>query len=168
MAQPPPGYPGGGYPPGQGPPGYPGGTAPTAPTGDKGLMSDIMHGMSGQHNYPQGGQYPPQGYYPGQGGYPPQPGYGPPGYPPQQGGGYPPQGGYAPPGGYPPQGQPYYPPHLAMGAGTRHQATTLRRSSPTAAMAASEQLHWEASAVLSWGRCWVDIMVAATRAVMVE
>ncbi|KAK8918602.1 hypothetical protein KSP39_PZI021714 [Platanthera zijinensis] len=52
---------------------------------DKGFLSNMAHGLTGQHSgYPQHG-YPPQGYPPAPGAYPPAPGA----YPPQ---GYPPQG----------------------------------------------------------------------------
>ncbi|MQL86487.1 hypothetical protein Taro_019028 [Colocasia esculenta] len=87
---------------------------------DKGLFSNIAHGLSG---YPPGsgypaapGAYPPQGYPPAPGGYPPQ-GYPPQGYPPQ---GYPPQG--YPPQGYPPAG---YPGHSASSHGKQIIFSTL-------------------------------------------
>jgi hypothetical protein len=64
---------------------------------DKGLFSNMMHGVAGGHGYP------PQGYPPQPGAYPPPPGAYPPppgGYPPPPGA-YPPQYGYPQPGGYP-------------------------------------------------------------------
>ncbi|CAA6656854.1 unnamed protein product [Spirodela intermedia] len=91
---------------------------------DRGLVSNIAHGLAGyagghQSGYPpqgyppQPGAYPPhQGYPPAHGGYPPQQGYPPQGYPPQ---GYPPQG--YPPQGYPPAGYPSAPHHGSHGPG---------------------------------------------------
>lgn len=85
---------------------------------DKGLFSNMMHGVAGGHGYPHQG-YPPQGYPPPPGAYPPPPGAYPPppgAYPPPPGA-YPPQHGYPQPGGYPPHGG--YPP--AGYPGSSHQ-----------------------------------------------
>jgi hypothetical protein len=87
--------------------------------GDKGLFSNIMHGVAGGHGYPHQG-YPPQGYPPPPGAYPPPPGAYPPppgAYPPAPGA-YPPQHGYPQPGGYPPQHGGYPP---AGYPGSSHQ-----------------------------------------------
>ncbi|PWZ19236.1 hypothetical protein Zm00014a_029307 [Zea mays] len=82
---------------------------------DKGLFSNLMHGVAGGHGYPPQG-YPPQGYPPQPGAYPPPPGA----YPPPPGA-YPPQYGYPQPGGYPTQGG--YPP--AGYPGSSHQDLEL-------------------------------------------
>jgi hypothetical protein len=105
--------------------------------GDKGLFSNIMHGVAGgSHGYPHQG-YPPQGYPPQPGAYPPPPGAYPPppgAYPPPPGA-YPPQHGYPQPGGYPPQHGGYppagYPGSSHQGMNCSSISLTLKSTEPS-------------------------------------
>uniref|UniRef100_K3ZAK1 Rhodopsin n=1 Tax=Setaria italica TaxID=4555 RepID=K3ZAK1_SETIT len=111
---------------------------------DKGLFSNIMHGVGGGHGYPHQG-YPPQGYPPPPGAYPPPPGAYPPppgAYPPPPGA-YPPQHGYPQPGGYPPHGG--YPP--AGYPGSSHQGMNCS-SILCLAFKSTESSEWIAIAFL--------------------